>query len=233
LEKNIIDFTQCYTDKRGKKMYEQIIIELEEKRARNEDFSLSDAEKIAAQILTMTPDYVGTDFTPIVKISQNFGFHTYKTDLNDKNNKAWNATERDDSHRKLMGNIFVGGKETEEAFEHDKVIVVDEKESLFQQRFVTAHELAHYLFECVGNHIFRDKQYQAAYFENNHNTPEERLANRFAACILMPRKLFISKYNYAREVVDNRLFAITYLSKFFKTSTASIELRIKEVLEDV
>lgn len=217
LMNNIIGINTYRMRKNQKTMYQEIINELKSKKQKGKEYTLSDAEDIANRILQETNDYIGDSFTPIVKIAQNFNFCTYKTDLPGN----------------LSGHIFIGGEETSAEFGHDKVIIVDEDDELFQQRFVTAHELAHYLFDYLGNSEYLHKQYAAAYYKDMHNEPEERIANRFAACILMPKDLFLSKYSYARDLIDNRNFAISYLSKFFKTNTDSIELRIKEVLAHV
>lgn len=197
-------------------MYDEIIEELIEKKKNKHDYTLEEVEAIAERILLATPDYLGDSFTPIVRITKNLEFKPYETSL----------------ERNLSGTIHVG-KKTKEELNYDKVIIVNEKDDLYHQRFVVAHELAHYLFDYLGNSEYDNKEFEEAYYKNLHKTNEEKRANRFAAAILMPRDLFISIYNHAREVRDNRAFTISYLSKFFQTTPDSIEKRINEVLANV
>ncbi len=213
---NIIKFRFYNWRKRDDTMkFEELIQELSEKNKNGHEYSSTDISRIANTILESVDYYSGCGATPIVKIAKEFEFKTYKETLRDGQS----------------GDIHING-ETAEKYGHDKIILVNKNEDLFHQRFVVAHELAHYLFEFLGNSDYSDSNeiFVDAYYKNKHETPQERRANKFAAAILMPEELFIKQYNIAKSVDSNRLFTIQYLSRFFETSIASIEMRIMEVL---
>lgn len=83
----------------------------------------------------------------------------------------------------------------------------------------------------MGNPKYEDasEKFSDTYYKDNHDTPQEKRANRFAASILMPEESFIYQYNQAKLADNNRMFVITYLSRFFETTVDSIEKRIMEV----
>ena len=211
---NIIEFKQ-HTWRRDDEMkIDELIKELEEKNKNGHEYSLGEIREIANNILKEIDYYSGCGATPIVKIAKEFDFKTYKEEL--KDNKS--------------GDIHING-ETAEKYGHDKIILVNKEDELFHQRFVVAHELAHYLFEFLGNPEYTNKKIQFAdtYRKNMHETPQEKRANTFAAEILMPAELFIKQYHIAKKIDNNRMFLLMYLSRFFETSIDSIEKRIMEV----
>ena len=195
---------------------EKLISELENKKQQSYVFSMSEIDEIALKILSILGYRSGNTATPIVKIVKQFGFMAYKEQLDDPN---------------LSGDISING-DTLEIYGHDKVIIVNDMDEKNHQRFVTAHELAHYLFDFLGNSEYLDKsvKFNAAYYKDKHDTADEKRANRFAASILMPKDLFVKQYNIARAVDSNSLFITMYLSRFFETSISSIERRILEVI---
>lgn len=209
---NIIKFKK-YNQRKGDIVkLEKLLKTLTEKNNTGYEYSLSEVRKIANDILSMTDNYSGRCATPIVKIAKLFNFKTYKESLNES------------------GDINING-ETKKKYGHDKVILVNKDEELSHQRFVIAHELAHYLFDFLGNDKYNDVNilFADTYQKDNHNTPQEKRANTFAAEIMMPKELFIRQYNIARNEDNNRMFIIMYLSRYFETSIESIEKRIMEV----
>ncbi|MCM1543574.1 MAG: ImmA/IrrE family metallo-endopeptidase, partial [Blautia sp.] len=186
--------------------------ELEEKNVKGHDYSLAEIRTIVDEILSLTQYYNGRCATPIVKIAKDFDFITYKESLTES------------------GDINING-ETFAKYGHDKIILVNKNDEIYHQRFVVAHELAHYLFEFIGNPEYQDKEIMFAdtYQRDRHETPQERRANTFAAEIMMPRELFIRQYNVARNEDNNRMFILMYLSRYFETSIDSIEKRFLEV----
>lgn len=210
---NIIDFKNYNWRKNKMARYEELIRKLQKKKQENHEYSLDEVKNTARDILSNTEGYRGKGATPIVKIADEFGFKTYEHPL--ANN--------------LSGDIYING-DTFKKYGHDRVILVNETEPLYHQRFVIAHELAHYLFDYIGNAKYTDIQFSDTYFKDRHETPQEIRANYFAAEILMPKDLFIKQYNIARNASTNRLFVVTYLSRFFETSINSIEKRIVEVI---
>lgn len=211
---NIIRFQQHNWRRDDNMKFEELIIELKEKNKTGYDYSLKEISEIANDILKSIDYYTGRGATPIVKIAKEFGFKTYKETL--KNEKS--------------GDIHING-ETKEKYGHDKIILVNKRDELFHQRFVVAHELAHYLFEFLGNPNYANSNniFVDTYQKDQHETLQEKRANAFAAEIMMPKKLFIEQYYIARREDDNRIFILMYLSRFFETSIDSIEKRITEV----
>ena len=208
---NIIVF---YNWRKKKNMkFKSLIQELTEKNEKSHEYSLSEIRTIANSILNMTDYYSGRCATPIVKIAKEFGFKTYKETLNDS------------------GDIHINGTTIDE-YGHNKIILVNKNDELFHQRFVVAHELAHYLFEFLGNPNYLDPNiiFVDTYQKNKHETPQEKRANSFAAEIMMPNELFIKQYNVARQEDSSRMFMLMYLSKYFETTIDSSEKRIVEVL---
>ena len=218
---NIISFNLCYAKWRGKAqergnfMYEELVSNLQANPANR--YTIKQAEKLASHVLEIGgyEDAVGP--TPIVKIAEQFGFSTF-TEAN--------------MPEDVSGNIFVGGT-TEEIYNVDKVIVVGDKEEYFHQRFIIAHELAHYLMDYVGSDASYNGAilFSRAYPKINHNSEVEIRADRFAAELLMPAKQFVRQYLRAMEVSDyNKRYTVAYLSYYFETKRSSIERRIDEVI---
>lgn len=148
-------------------MYEQLVEELNARPAHGHN--IEDAEKLADKILELGgyKDTLGR--TPIVKIVNDFGFSAFKEQNMPEN---------------ISGNIFIGGT-TKEIYHKDKVIVVGTDEKFYHQRFIIAHELAHYLMDYIGNKKYADskKLFSMAYLKDDHDKGEVR-EDRFAAEIL-------------------------------------------------
>lgn len=191
----------------------KLLYNLKRKNKNGQEYSLTEIRNISNLILSlMSNNYSGRCATPIVKIAKLFDFKTYKESLDES------------------GDINING-ETKQKYGHDKVILVNRDEELFHQRFVIAHELAHYLFDFLGDSTYDDKNilFAERYIKDKPKTSREQRANTFAAEIMMPKELFIRQYNVARREENNHMFIVMYLSKYFETSVESIEKRIKEV----
>lgn len=199
-----------------KDMYEELVKNLSKNRSR--EFSISEAERLADDVLKRGKYLNISGPIPIVKIAKTFGFAVFK------------EKKRDDN---ASGNIFIGGT-TKKIYDHDKVIVVGDDEEYYHQRFIIAHELAHYLMDYIGSDISKEptRLFSEAYIRNNHNSAKEVRADRFAAELLMPEEVFLTRYCRAMENSHfNRLYTITYLSEFFETKKSCIERRIQEVIQ--
>lgn len=211
---NIVRFENYSWGKRTSMKFQELVNELKAKNEKRYEYSLSEIAKIANIILDNLDYYSDCGATPIVKIAKEFDFKTYKETL--KPGKS--------------GDIKINGN-TAELYNHDKIILVNKKDELFHQRFVVAHELAHYLFEFLGNPDYNDKSilFTDTYKKDHHETPQEKRANAFAAEIMMPRDLFLKQYMIARRESNSHMFIVMYLSRFFETSIEAIEKRILEV----
>ena len=209
---NIIKLEK-YHQKKGVTMkFDNLLQTLTDKNQSGYEYSLLEIRTISNDILSMINYYSGRCATPIVKIAKEFNFKTYKETLKDS------------------GDIHING-ETAVKYGHDKIILVNRNDELFHQRFVVAHELAHYLFDFLGNVKYQDKNilFTDTYQKDKHETPQEKRANTFAAEIMMPKSLFIKQYNIAKVTESNHMFIVMYLSRYFETSIESIERRITEV----
>lgn len=196
-------------------MYEKLIDELNKNPANN--YVVKEAEILADKVLEIG-GYAGKNAAmPIIKIASQFGFKTYQA----------NNMPND-----ISGNIFVGGN-TYNDYGNDKIIIVDAKEPLPHQRFIVAHELAHYLLDYVGNKSYTPEIiFSKTYPKINHESLNEIRAYRFAAELLMPKNVFMSEYIKAMQKSDgNYEYVIPYLSELFTVKEACIRKRIKEVFE--
>ena len=214
---NIISYTfykrQHIGEERGGNMYTELVDELQKHPATN--YSINEAERLAERVLNIDGHEAGA--TPIVKITNNFNFLTFS---------ARNMPEE------ISGNIFVNGT-TKDVYGSDKVIVVSNEEEYAHQRFIIAHELGHYLLDYLGSEKSRNtgKLFSRTYPKCNHDSEEEIRADRFAAELLMPTKLFCKQYIKAMDASNYNLrYTIEYLSNYFKTKKSSVERRIDEVI---
>lgn len=196
-------------------MYENLINELKSNPAN--EYTIQEAEELARRILKDGgyDNIIGP--TPIIKIANNLGFSCFS---------ASNMPED------ISGNIFVGGT-TKELYDSNQAIIVGKTEEPGHQRFIVAHELAHYLIDYLGSEESKNigLLFSKTYPKHNHNSEEEIRADRFAAELLMPSELFLKTYIKAMEIYDyNKKNVISYLSTFFKTKKSCIERRIDEVI---
>lgn len=207
---NIIKFTKYY---KGDENMKEILKDLSEKNKNGNFYTTNDIRNLAYKIISITTGYSGRCATPIVKIAKMFDFKVYQGRINES------------------GDINING-DTKTKYGHDKVILVNKGEALFHQRFVVAHELAHYLFDFLGNDKYKNPNilFADTYQKDKHETTQEKRANIFAAEIMMPKDLFIKQYNIAMVAENNHSFIVTYLSRYFETSIEAIEKRITEVL---
>lgn len=197
-------------------MYEDLIQYLE--KSYKKKYTALEVEHLADSILIENNPAELLAPTPIVKIVNDFGLKAYKVP---------NLGED------IFGNIYIGGT-TEKVFHHDKVIAVQAKEEFYHQRFIIAHALGDYLLDYIGNPTFEDpkKFFSKTYIKAEHESSEDILADKFAAELLMPSRLFLQKYinimDYSR---NNIVFAVTYLSVFFEVEKEKIIKRIAEIIE--
>lgn len=194
---------------------EALVEELSTKSAKN--YTISQTEQLAKRVLCDCEfDHI-IGAIPIVKIANCFGFSCLKAE---------------NMPNDISGNIFVGGA-TKSIYKSGKIIIVGCNEEYEHQRFIIAHELAHYLIDYIGSNESKNPNilFTRTYPKENHHSGEEIRADRFAAELLMPSDIFQEKYFKAMEASDyNRKYTILYLSNFFQTKKSSIKRRIDEVI---
>lgn len=97
------------------------------------------------------------------------------------------------------------------------VIYVREHDPAGRKRFTVAHEIGHWVLGH-GN-SFRDP---AANFSSSSGTLVERQANRFAACLLMPRGPVI-------ELASRGKLNSSDLARLFQVSQIAMEYRLRNL----
>lgn len=190
-------------------MYNQVIDDIRNTR---QDFSPENAKNAAVEILKLSKD--AEIPVRIIEICRNMGFSVYQQDL----------------PRDICGYIMING-ELKDRFSTDRIVSVNSRESNKRRRFTVAHELAHFLFDFNPNQSI---QYFNM-FELDHvsdDSKEER-ANRFAAELLMPEKIFIDKYNELQQNDSRKDFysIVQELSDYFLVPPKAVERRIVKELK--
>lgn len=149
---------------------------------------------------------------PIVKIIDDLGFFIYVVDL-----------KVDFANDSLSGFISIG-EETKNIFGNDKVICISKNEPIEMQRFILAHEFAHYLFDF-------NEQGETTFFNTfdteKSDTEEEQIPSRFAAELLMPSNIFTRRYNELSKLTQYE--KINALSDEFNTPQKSVIKRFGEL----
>lgn len=186
---------------------------------KKKDYCIIDAILIAEEILGIYSEEVFAA-TPIIRIIQNFDFMIYNSDLSNLQDG------------RISGVMEVNGR-TKELYGADKVIITNCIDPIEQQRFVAAHELGHYIMDCLGdpqylnlNHLYRE-----TYRSGEKINKKERRADQFAAELLMPKKKFVYRYMVAvNQCNGNKEETYKYLSEYFQVKIESVEKRIQEIL---
>lgn len=204
----VVDFNKYKREKEGIKTCQLILEEITTKRDKEgKIYRTSDMEGIATRILCET-DNENSIIVPVVEIAKEFKFDTFQKRM------PWF----------LSGFIKINEK-CKKKFRTDHVICINVKVNPYQQRFVIAHELAHYLFDY--NHA--SSTYYNTYIKNDHKTESERRANTFAANPLMPRTKFAKEYIKAAKINSDPIFIMVYLSDTFKAPRKAVLKRMSEV----
>lgn len=188
-----------------------------------ENYSVEDMPRIAEQILTQ----FGIDknkVIPIVRIAEDCGF-TIKA-----KSKVWFVLKS--MFNIKWGSIITGSitvEKTGNKKSHEKKeITTYKKDNPYQQRFVIAHELAHFLFDCAPGTV----KYVDYYRKDNHINESEIKANAFAANLLMPRDKFIEKYMEAIRTIPDPTFVIYALARYFGVPQKAVLRRFDEVINN-
>ena len=90
------------------------------------------------------------------------------------------------------------------------IVLLDGIKDGARQRFTIAHELGHLVLNI-----------------NNDELDEEKLCNRFASALLMPKEAIINEFGYSRGNII--FFELTAFKNEFKVSYAAIVYRLKDL----
>lgn len=114
----------------------------------------------------------------------------------------------------------VSGKIECSLFEDHCTITVNMTHPETRQRFTIAHELAHYILhrDLIGDGVIDNAMYRSERLSDER----ERQANRYAAQLLMPKKL-------VRRAWDDGARTREALAALFKVSPEVAEIRMREL----
>jgi len=204
----IIEFSKYYSS-----IYFKIIKELNNTKLEN--YTFSSITNYANRILDASRGFNPERYhTLIVRITEEFGIKVYLEKM----------------RRDIKGCIKVKGDTKQQYDGHEKVILVNKSiKNKYLRRFIVAHLLAYYLFDYLGG----DGQEKNEYFYAEYmkqNAKMEKLANRFAMDIMMPKEIFLQQCSVAVEAIKSYYFEIEYLSRFFEIPTDIVEKRRQELL---
>lgn len=90
------------------------------------------------------------------------------------------------------------------------IVLLDDIKDGARQRFTIAHELGHLVLNI-----------------NNDGLDEEKLCNRFASALLMPKEAIINEFGYSRGNIH--FFELTAFKNEFKVSYTAIVYRLKDL----
>lgn len=199
---NIINLKTYKRERSRGKMCQEIMSEIASKRDSGNNYAIKDMPEIAESILqSVNPN--ATYPVPIVKIARAMGFIVYQMTMEEK----------------LSGFIGVGD-DVKKSYGHDKVICVNINDEIGHQRFVIAHELAHYLFHYGKT----DNSYYDTYEKNSHKSLKEQLANQFAANLLMPK-------NELSKDINEKVFTENLLKDLMEKYQVQEKAILKRILE--
>lgn len=162
------------------------------------------------------------------RILAEFNNSSYPTNIYDiASQMGFDTSEGIFDKRELSGIIAIDKNlEGRPQFKKSKVIALNNEDNSGHQRFTTAHELGHYIFDYCN----LDEPYYNYYYTNQTDTPEEMRANYFAACLLMPRTIFQTQWDNLEHNQNNTVYDILrIISENFKVSSEAAKRRYKEV----
>lgn len=211
---------------RAKGRYRRLLLDLIGRKVASA-FTSRDAAAFADEILQIAnsdPELNQARNLSMEKLCDKFGIKVYKSA---------------DLKQKVSGEIFAYGT-TKDIYGHDVVIISNSNEQFEHRRFVIAHELGHYLFDCIGNPQYQDesKVFCETYIHSadSHEELKERRADRFAAELLLPIARVKESYIAIAKSPDGQIFGRDYvvnqLAQYFQVKVTTIERRLKEILED-
>lgn len=206
-ESKIVNFNKYILVRGNNKMCMEIVEEIQKNRKEGKEYEKEDMNELALKFLNSI-NYDGIGSVPIIKIAKKCGFKIICGPMIDN---------------KKSGFVSVN-KNNEKEYECDKIIGINSNDELGHQRFVIAHELAHFLFD----YDMSDKPYFDTYIKNSHKSKKEQVTNAFAANILLPAKYFVLKFNERKSMDSN----IKYWVKYFEVQEKSVKKRIFEVINN-
>lgn len=185
-------------------MYGKLITQLKANPVR-------DPGKLAHEVLKHGNLLETGGLVPVIDVANEFGFKVY---------------EEPDMPKNISGNVYVNG-DTRIIYGNNKIIVVGDDLTFFEQRFIIAYELGRYLIDFLANPEYTEKPHRlfsVAYRKKANKT------DRFAMKLLMPEQKFRERYAHAlRKSKSNMAYAVTYLYEYFEVPRDNVIYRINEI----
>lgn len=175
---------------------------------RSKEYNIDNVREAAELILK---DYSDGSVTPIVKIINDAGFKIYLQELPQN-----------------IGGYIVLSDEIKDKFGTDKIIVLNNSNTAKRRRFTLAHEFGHFLIDPNARNVI---EYYNAFEDDNNGDDNERIINRFAAELLMPKEAFIQKKAEIGKDDNDFYEIVRKLSEHFQVPTEAIKRRFDEVAE--
>lgn len=126
-------------------------------------------------------------YVDIIRIAQDMGFLIGNAKLSDDSDGFIIIDEKKDELLGLPTNKLIG---------------VNANRSLEWKRFIIAHEIGHYILDYVDNAV----NLKGLYAHREHITGKSQKENNvdfFAACLLMPVRLFKKEYDEKKNLNEN------------------------------
>jgi len=212
---NIIQMSVLHTQRRMDKMpldtQANIIYDLRLRKG------YWDMPSVAENLLALFSES-NTYPVPVIGIAKKLGFKVYDLNMEEKG---------------LSGFIAIDQK-LKETFGSSQIIAVNTRDSSGHKRFTIAHELAHYLFDAIdeqeyyNTYVPDDSQWSE---ENPDLNDRERVANYFAANLLMPSLDFRRKFvelNSTGET-SGKGNITSQLANHFGVPETAVKIRYKEL----
>lgn len=169
-------------------------------------------ETKVTEILQKNPYAIKDTFVDVLKLAQGLDFVVGNAKLQ-QNEDGFIIV--DPSRNELFG------------YKTQKVIGVNSSRDFPTKRFIIAHELGHFVFNAKEGKLFANREHKNI----KGRSEKENKIDYFAACLLMPKDLFVNKVKELKEsgYKDNKLIEI--LSDMFIVPVESARRRIEEVGE--
>ncbi len=160
------------------------------------------------------------DAVQILAIANYFGFYSYLGEFDKLNGRYKGRSVKEASGMISISHDYI------RKFGTDKILVIKSNDNIGHQRFAVAHELAHFLFDFNEQSMI---SYSNFYIPNEQSNLIEERANRFAASILMPKDIFIVKYNEYKKENYNLYELCSKLADCFLVPSTAVNRRINEL----
>lgn len=187
-----------------------------------EKIKMSYNKSICDEIVKMAED---SQFTPeeiTEKILKDMAVDTMPVPIVEIVEKGFGIESLSQDLAKPLEGFILINPNLHNRFKTNRIISVNKNIEQRQQRFVMAHELAHYIYDGHSEESYRD-----TYIADKHETPEEKKANEFAANLLMPKKQFLKMFLIA---LNEDVNVIKYLSDYFCVTEQAITRRVGEII---